>query len=185
MIKRRHNKGSVPKNELLEWAKTIVMAFVVALVLKATVVQSYVITTGSMNPTIIPHDRVFGNRFIYRFADPKQGDIVAFKPPEKAVQLSGSTIPFVKRVIAVEGDTVSIHNGIVFVNGKKLSDPYVINHSNDDFPTTLVPPGNVFVMGDNRPNSLDSRMWDFLPKRNILAKAVFRFWPIQRAGVVR
>ncbi|HOX28844.1 MAG TPA: signal peptidase I [bacterium] len=184
-------------SETKEWIKSIVIALVLALVLKSVVVQSYMIPTGSMEPTIMPYDRVFGNRFIYRLHDPAPGDIISFRPPPAAVNSleylyaqdsqRGNTkvIPYLKRVIAVAGDTVRVHDGKVYRNNIPLDEPYIMEKPNYEFPTVRVPKDMVFVMGDNRCNSHDSHIWGFLPKRNIQAKAFFRFWPVKRIGVLR
>ncbi|MFA6450339.1 MAG: signal peptidase I [bacterium] len=188
------------KKEIKEWAKSIVIALALALFLKATVVQSYVITSGSMQPTINPSERVFGNRFIYRFHNPRQGDVVAFTPPPAAYEgrypteqvenslsgriLSGSKIiPYVKRVIGVEGDMVEVSNGVVYVNKKPLKENYLNCKPDYELMPVKVPKGDLFVMGDNRCNSNDSHIWGFLPMKNVEAKAFLRFWPIGRIGV--
>ena len=169
--------------EIIDWTRSILIAVALALIIKATVVQAYMIPTGSMMPTIMPKDRVFGNRFIYHFRHPERGDIIAFKPPP---DVSDGKIPFLKRVIAVDGDLIEIHEGAVSVNGKKLTEPYVKNHDFQDLPPTRVPDGMLFVMGDNRINSYDSSKWPdpFLPEKNVQAKAFFRFWPPDRIGTL-
>ena len=168
--------------EALDWARSILIAVVLAFIIKATIVQAYMIPTGSMKPTIMEGDRVFGNRFVYHIHKPERGDIIAFKPPDG---VSENKIPFLKRVIAVEGDTLEVRDGFVYVNGKITDEPYVISHAlDDDFGPVTVPEGNLFVMGDNRGNSYDSRLWrdHFLPAKNVQAKAFFRFWPPGRVG---
>lgn len=195
--------------ETKEWVKSIVIALVLALVLKAYVVQAYMIPTGSMEPTIMPRDRLFGNRFIYHFRDPKPGDIIAFIPPEsvtgnvdilmrRARDARDRAFPhlrrgaggervvsYLKRVVAVGGDTVAVHGGRVYLNGVPLDEPYIREELNYEYPPVKVPEGKIFVLGDNRCNSHDSHVWGFLPRKNIQAKAFFRFWPPGRIGVVR
>jgi signal peptidase I len=165
--------------EILDWARSILIAVVLAFIIKATVIQAYVIPTGSMKPTIMEQDRVFGNRFIYKFQTPHRGDIIAFRPPPGVSQ---DNIPFLKRVIAVEGDTIEIRQGEVYLNGNHDPEPFVKNHSLETLPIMTVPKGQLFVMGDNRTSSFDSRNWSFLPARNVQAKAFFRFWPPGRVG---
>ncbi|MFA6450340.1 MAG: signal peptidase I [bacterium] len=191
----KSQKRTQAVNEIKEWIKSIAIALGLALLLKAYVVQSYMIPTPSMVPTIMPKDRVFGNRFIYRFRDPRPGDVIAFKPPfasaetEKSVfsRFGGSdrVIPYLKRVIAVGGDTVEVRNRTVYINNIPLDEPYIYEKPNYDYPTVTVPRDDLFVMGDNRCNSHDSHVWGFLPKENVQAKAFFRFWPLHRIGVVR
>lgn len=167
--------------EVKDWGRSIIIAVALALVIKATIVQAYMIPTGSMKPTIMEGDRVFGNRFIYHFQHPHRGDIIAFKPPEG---VGDGKIPFLKRVVAVAGDTVEIHEGRVIINGVTLDEPYIKNHSYNDFEPLRIPKGYLFVLGDNRANSYDSSKWPtpFLPEKNIQAKAFFRFWPVNRIG---
>lgn len=172
------------KSEMWEWAKSIVSALLLALVLRATVVQAYVIPTGSMEPTIIPKDRVFGNRFIYRFREPERGDIIAFKPPEN-IFVEKTSDSLLKRVVGVEGDVIRVHNHKLWVNGKSMEEPYIMAPPVYEFPPTKVPQGMVFVMGDNRNDSYDSHMWGPLPRKNIQAKAFFRFWPLNRIGILK
>jgi len=176
--------------EIFDWGKSIAIAVVLAVVMKATVVQSYVIPTESMVPTIMPSDRVFGNRFIYRFHGPQRGDIIAFIPPEAARERqdprekTGRIIPYMKRVIALEGDTVEVRRGVVFVNGKPLEEPYVEAPPLYEMRPVKVPAGKIFVLGDNRANSYDSHIWGFVPVENIQAKAFLRYWPPGRAGLL-
>lgn len=172
------------KNEMVEWAKSIVFALLLALVLRATVVQAYVVPTGSMEPTIVPKDRVFGNRFIYRFRAPERGDIIAFKPPENVV-FDKTSDSFLKRIVGVESDVIRVHNHQLWVNGKPVEEPYIVSPPMYEFPAMRVPRGAVFVMGDNRNDSYDSHMWGPLPRKNIQAKAFFRFWPPNRIGILK
>jgi signal peptidase I len=159
-----------------------------------------VITSGSMEPTIMPSERVFGNRFIYRIRSPRSGDIIAFTPPPAAYEgrypadsvenslagrlMSGTKIiPYVKRVMAVEGDTVEVRGGTLFINNKPVKESYLNCKPDYEMAPVKVPKGDLFVMGDNRCNSNDSHVWGFLPKKNVQAEAFFRFWPPARIGI--
>ncbi|HAK58780.1 MAG TPA: signal peptidase I [Nitrospiraceae bacterium] len=164
-----------------EYTKSVLIALILALGVRATIVSAYVIPTGSMRPTIVENDRIMGNKFIYFFVDPEPGDIVVFTPPEAA---HTDAPRFVKRVIGVEGDWIEVKNGNVFRNGSPLSEPYIEQAPDYTLPLFRVPDGQVFVLGDNRRNSLDSHVWGFLPKQAIFARAMFRYWPLSRMGLV-
>jgi signal peptidase I len=164
-----------------EYVKSILIALVLSLVVRVAIVEGYLIPSGSMLPTIAENDRILSNKFIYRFTYPEPGDIVVFTPPEWAYT---NAPRFVKRVIGIEGDWIEIKNGIVFRNGNPLSEPYIKQPPDYTLPLFRVPEGSLFVLGDNRRNSHDSHIWGFLPKKNIIAKAMFRYWPPKRIGVV-
>ncbi len=155
----------------------VVLAFALATGIRTFVVQPYVIPTGSMIPTIGIGERVLANKFIYRFDSPKQGDIVVFDDPTKTVPT------LIKRVIAVGGQTVDIKDGAVWVDGTKLDEPYVYGKPSEPgdviLPLTL-PEGQVWLMGDNRTNSHDSRWFGPQPVSIIHGKAFVRYWPLNR-----
>ncbi|MEW5945844.1 MAG: signal peptidase I [bacterium] len=184
---RAGTRDSAPPavREAVEWIKTIIPVLCLFLLLRATVVQSYVIPTGSMAPTVMPGDRIFGLRFVYLFREPRRGEIVAFQPPARALEPGEKRFSFLKRVIAVENDVVSVRGGKVFVNGVALDEPYVGEPPRYVLPPARVPRGMLFVLGDNRNRSKDSHVWGFLPADNVRAKAFIRFWPPARAGLVR
>ena len=164
---------------LAEYGIILVVAFVVVFgVLRPFVVKSFWIPSESMVPTLEVGDRIFVNRFIYRFFEPERGDIVVFDSLETDDEL-------IKRVVAVPGDRVRVRNGILRVNGDFPDEPYavpVVFPDGSDFGPTRVPEGEVFVMGDNRPNSHDSRFFGPVPTENIQGEAFFRFWPPSRIG---
>jgi signal peptidase I len=169
------------KAVLFDWAKTIAIAIILALVIRTTIVGSYLVPTGSMEPTIGIGDRLLGCKFLYWFTAPKPGDIVVFEPPPAA----HTTIPrFVKRIVAIEGDTVTIKNGTLYVNGQRVEEPYAA-HPRYALAPIKIPNGSLFVLGDNRNNSADGHVWGFLPKKNVEARIVFRFWPLMRIGTVK
>lgn len=142
------------------------------------VVEAFWIPSGSMIPTLQINDRVLVNKFIYRFTEPERGDIVVFRSVD-----DGDT-ELIKRVVALPGDTVAVRSGRLIVNGERQREPF----TNKNFPDrsfyarTTVPKNNVFVMGDNRANSQDSRVFGPLPKKNIEGEAFLRFWPLDRIG---
>lgn len=159
----------------------LVVAVLIAFFLKALIIQPFWIPTGSMIPTLMPGDRVLALKFIYRFTEPKPGDIIVFLPP------NGESKDYIKRIIAVGGQKVSIKDGKVFVDGKPLSEPYLSPEYFDSgsMDEVVVPEGYVFVMGDNRPNSLDSRSFGPVPGSTIIGKAVLIYWPPSRIRLLR
>ena len=142
------------------------------------VVEAFWIPSGSMIPTLEINDRVLVNKFIYRFTEPKPGDVVVFS------SVDDRNTDLIKRVVAVAGDRVSVRTGRLFIDGKPQREPF----TNKKFPDRsfsapiTVPKGHVFVMGDNRSNSSDSRVFGPLPKENIEGEAFLRFWPLGRIG---
>jgi signal peptidase I len=172
------------KSELKEWGKTLFMTAALSLALRVAVVEAFVVPTGSMLPTIEIGDRLLGSKFHYWIWPPKQGDVVVFRPPEEAQRLSNQKAPrYVKRVIATGGDEVEIRAGRVFVNGEELKEPYVAAPPTYRIPPVIVPDGQLFVLGDNRNESLDSHVWGFLPEEALIAHVFARYWPPKRLGV--
>ena len=179
----------------------ILMAFALALIIKSLFLQAFWIPTGSMEPTLVPGDRVIVAKVPYYFHDPRRGDIIVFeepdpaKEPERGVvgalthwlgQGLGFTAPdnpdYIKRVIGEPGDVVYARGGHVFVNGVRISEPYLTERT-ARFPDTTVPEGKLFVMGDNRNNSLDSRFGlGFVPIDRVIGKAVWIVWPVDNVG---
>jgi signal peptidase I len=165
---------------ILDWLVVIVIAVAVALLLRAFVLQAFWIESGSMETTLEVRDRVMISRLSYRVGDPGAGDIIVFDRPEG---LGGETRDLIKRVIAVEGETVEGRDGAVFVNGIELVEPYLDpGITTSYFAPTLVPDDHVWVMGDNRNRSSDSRVFGPIPVDDIAGKTFFRFWPLDRLG---
>lgn len=166
---RRQSFGSW----LGEMAVLVVIAYVVATVIKLFIVQPFYIPSGSMEPTLMPGDRVLVNKFIYRFTPPKPGDIVVLPAPGV-----GNEIDLIKRIVAVGGQSVELREGTLFVDGKAISEPFVAPVKDfTHFGPYDVAPGQVFLMGDNRTNSEDSRFIGALPASSILGKAFIIYWP--------
>jgi signal peptidase I len=177
----------------LDWILTIVGAIAIVLAIKAWVVNPYRIPSSSMEPTL--HcarpgagcvarfsDRVLANRFIYHFRNPRRKEIVVFNTPPLAAQRCGAGGTFVKRLIGLPGDTVSEDNGIVSIDGKPLKEPYVKPERRDHEPsrTWHVPNGFYFMMGDNRSQSCDSRVWGPVPRKNLIGEVFMTYWPPNR-----
>lgn len=157
----------------------VVLAFVLAGAIRSWVVQPYVIPSGSMLPTIELQDRVIANKFIYRFSEPERGDIVVLDDP------TGSVDTLIKRVIALGGETIDLVDGEVVIDGVVLDEPYT--HGLPSEPMTqampyTVPVGSVWLMGDYRTSSADSRVFGSVPLSKVRGRAIFRFWPIDRIG---
>ncbi len=157
-----------------EFLVTVFVAFVLVFgVVRPFVVEAFRIPSESMVPTLEVGDRVLANKFVYRFGEPQRGDIVVFEDIEDDQTL-------IKRVVGVAGDEIEVRNGTLLVNGEEQEEPYL----NENLPftgsyePTEVPEEHVFVMGDNRANSADSRMFGPLPVENIEGEAFMRFWPV-------
>ncbi|OGW91517.1 MAG: signal peptidase I [Omnitrophica bacterium RIFCSPHIGHO2_02_FULL_63_14] len=170
-----------------EWGQSLIIALVVTLIVRTYVIQAFKIPSGSMRPTFLEGDKIFVNKYIYRFKDPQRGDIVVFRFPDKT---GGKKKDFIKRLAGLEGDKVEIRDGRVIVNGQELNDPgtfgkfyyYNAEPYGGPYDQIRVPEDSFYVLGDNSSNSTDSRYWGFVPRKNVLGKAVFRWWPPKRMG---
>lgn len=160
--------------EVKDWLISIVVAVVLAFLIRQFVVELYIVDGPSMRPTLQSQQRLVVNKFIYSFREPEKGEILVFQYPRDPSR------DFIKRVIATPGDTVEIKDGRVLVNDQVLSEDYILEKTRGDYPKSTVPQGTVFVMGDNRNNSEDSRFADvgFVPDALIKGKAVLVFWPV-------
>jgi signal peptidase I len=166
---------------VLEFLVILVVSFVLVFgFVRPFVVEAFWIPSASMVPTLKYGDRVLVNKFIYRFTEPERGDVIVFKSVQDDQQ------DLIKRVVGVPGDKISVRGGRLFVNGEPQREPYVNKKLPDRSfaaPTT-VPENHVFVMGDNRANSQDSRVFGPVPKENIEGEAFLRFWPPGRIGLL-
>ncbi len=180
------------KSVFREYFEAIVIAVLLALFIRTFVVQAFKIPSGSMLPTLQIGDHLLVNKFIYGikvpfsgkmvvpFKDISRGDVVVFRFPKDR------SVDYIKRVIGTPGDTVEIKNKQVFVNGKPIDDPHAHISSSaildkevsprDNFGPILVPENRIFVMGDNRDNSYDSRFWGFVDQKDVLGKAFILYW---------
>lgn len=159
----------------------VVLAFVLAAGIRTFVVQPYVIPSGSMEPTIEIEDRVLANKFIYRFGDPEPGDVVVLDDP------TGTVPTLIKRVVATGGQTVDLRDGLVVVDGVTLDEPYTHGLPSEPMSQAVtfpyqIPADSVWLMGDNRANSADSRVFGAVPLSEIRGQAFVTFWPFDRFG---
>ena len=172
--------GHGTTRQLLEWAVVIVGAVLVALVLRAFLVQAFYIPSESMESTLLTRDRVLVNKLSYRLHDVNHGDVIVFHKPD---DVPCDICDLIKRVVAVPGDTVEAQGNVVYINGQELQEPYLDPGTvTNDFPRQVVPPGHVFVMGDNRSESLDSREFGPVPQERVVGRAFVLFWPLNRIG---
>jgi signal peptidase I len=207
---RRHSRNPVDRltrglpNGLritIDWIVTIVGAIAIVLLVKAFVVNPYRIPSSSMEPTL--HcaspavgcearfsDRVLANRFLYRIRDPRRGEIIVFKTPPAAQVKCGAGGTFVKRLIGLPGDVLELRviggDGYVYINGRPLKEPYIEKDrraATQGYGPVKIKPGNYFMMGDNRSQSCDSRMWGTVPRANLIGKVFATYWPPNRLSL--
>jgi len=171
------------KSPLREAIETIVWSLVIALLIIHFVVQSFYIPSSSMEPTLVPGERVLVAKFYYRFTEPQRGDIIVFRYPiDKRKNL-------IKRVIGLPGEKIKIANGMVYVNGEPLEGEkfnrtyYDVGFYGEGEKT--VPEDSYFVLGDNSQNSDDSRFWGYVPRKNILGRAFCIYWPPNQISILR
>lgn len=176
-------QGQSILKEIWDYAKIIVVVFVIAFLLGHFVYLNARIPSGSMEQTIMTGDRVFGNRLAYKTKDPERFDIVIFEYPDDPSQL------FVKRIIGMPGDTVNIVDGKAYINDSEepLDDSFCPETPLGSFGPYEVPEGCYFMLGDNRNHSADSRYWQntFVEKDAILAEVAVRYWPLNKIGTVK
>ncbi len=173
------------KSIIIEYAKIIVTALVISFLLRAYVAEARYIPSESMLPTLKIGDRLIVDKISFEINginDLQRGDIVVFDPP--ASFKSKDDIPLIKRVIGLPGETIAIKNGIVYINGAPLDEPYILEKPKNDFKPYVIPENNIFLMGDNRNNSSDSRYWGPLPVQNVIGKAEFRYYPFNHIGTI-
>ena len=184
--------GKSKKNVIREYAEAIIIAILIALFIRTFVVQAFKIPSGSMKPTLLVGDHLLVNKFVYGVKipflrktlipvdNPERGDIVVFIYPVDRSK------DFIKRVVGVAGDTIAIKNKRIYINGSPSNDGHGVHTDSLIFPGSLqprdnfgpvtVPPGHIFVMGDNRDESYDSRFWGFVDLRDVLGKAFIIYW---------
>lgn len=166
--------------KILDILKMILLALIISFGVRVAFVEAYWVPTGSMKPTILEGDRILGEKVSYRLSRPKAGDIIVFTPPAAA----GTQAPrLVKRVVGVENDLIEVKGGAVHRNGIRLNEPYILDSPGYVMRPVRVPEGHLFVLGDNRQNSLDSHVWGFVPEKAVIARGVLCYWPLSRIGL--
>lgn len=171
------------------WIKPLFIAAVLAIFIRTYMVGPYKIPTGSMRPNLMEGDRIFVDKLTYRFKEPQRGEIIVFKYPLDRKK------DFVKRLVAFGGETVEIRDGQIYVNGTKIENPpsftgrFYYNREDWDYGKTgqkiQVPPDHLFVLGDNSAQSSDSRNWGFVPRKNLVGRAVLIWWPPTRFRIIK
>lgn len=182
-----------PLRTLIDWSLTVTLAVLAVLVFQAEVAKPYRIPTSSMEPTL--HcgspadgcrarfsDRVVANRIVYRLQAPARGDIVVFKTPASARSACNAGGTFVKRIVGLPAEKVSMRNGLVLIDGVPLTERYLApSHRGHESGEWLAGEG-YFVLGDNRARSCDSRRWGVVPRDSIIGRVDIRYWPPNRIG---
>jgi signal peptidase I len=183
------------KSQLRDWSEALIVAAVLALIIRTFVIQAFKIPSGSMEDTLLIGDHLLVSKFIYglqvpfsdepvlSIRDPERGDIIVFEFPEDKDKSYFNRRDFIKRVVGIPGDRIEIRNKNVYVNGKRYLTPEAVYKDGnmtagprDNMPLITVPPDNYFVMGDNRDRSYDSRFWRFVDRTAIKGKAFIKYW---------
>ncbi|MDT8862349.1 signal peptidase I [Alkalihalobacillus sp. MEB130] len=173
-------------NEWLEWGKAFFIAIVFAIIIRTFVFTSYEVQGESMSPSVYDGERFIVNKLGYGFTEPNRFDLIVFHANEDE--------DYIKRIIGLPGDVVSYREDVLYINDVAVQEPFLEqrlaehkwgSYTNDFVVPEVVPEGHVFVLGDNRPNSLDSRRLGFIEIEQIVGKVDVRFWPITEAGILR
>jgi signal peptidase I len=176
---------------LLEIVETLVLTLIIFWVIQSFVAQPYKVQQQSMEHTLEPDQYVLVDKLTPHFDTYKRGDIVVFNPPQNWVQQEGQ--PYIKRIIGVGGDTIGLKGGFVYLNGTKLIEPYVFKDANDVTQPTediigagtwVIPEGELFLMGDHRGNSADSREFGPVDVKDVIGRAWLRYWPITTFTII-
>ena len=165
--------------------RLVAIALVLALLIRIFIAEPRYIPSNSMLPTLHTGDRLVVEKVSYHFHQPEKGDIVVFEPPQLLQNLGyRKDQVFIKRIIGKPGQKVSVNNGKVYIDDQPLAEDYIAEPPDYQLASVQVPDNEFFVMGDNRNDSNDSHVWGFLPKQNIIGRAVFRFFPFDRIGLI-
>ncbi|HEX4834756.1 MAG TPA: signal peptidase I [bacterium] len=179
IVKRTYQIPPIIRRSIVETLDACIFAAVLSLVIITFVIQAFYIPSGSMEPTLMINDRILVAKFLYRFEPVARGDVIVFRYPLNTQR------DFVKRVVGQPEDRVQLKEGVVYVNENRISETgYTIKPDFGNYGPVTVPSGQYFVLGDNRNNSEDSRFFGYVPRANIIGRAVFIYWPPQRIGFV-
>lgn len=167
--------------EFLSWALAFMVAITVGVFVHVFVMEPFEVDGSSMEPSFFSGDRVLLSKISYHLSSPRRGDVVVFHYP------ADPTRDFIKRVIGLPGDTVQVHNGYVYVNGRTIQEDYLRSFPLEEFPSARVPTDSYFVLGDNRNNSMDSRdsHVGFVQSKYLVGKVEMVYWPLQDFRVLR
>lgn len=170
-----------PRSAMASWIRDLLVALAIAAFIIIFLYQPVKVEGTSMMPGLTDQERIFINKFVYRFESISRGDIVVFHNPQDP------STSFIKRVIGVAGDRIQIDDGRVYVNGRLLTEPYIPEQFRDyvSSPELIVPPKTYFVLGDHRNMSWDSRKFGPVEEKHIYGKAVFVYWPVEKMGALR
>jgi signal peptidase I len=172
-------KVAKPKSWLREFLEALIPALIIVFVINAFLAQATRVEGESMVPNLHNNERLIIEKLSYRFHAPERGDIIVIKPPRQGTE------PLIKRVIGLPGDIIAIHDGKVYINEQALDEPYITIQTAGIMEQQLVPEGYVFVMGDNRGASNDSRSFGAVPLQDIIGHAWLRYWPFNVVGVIK
>jgi len=165
------------KSVVREMLESIIPAILIAVLLNLFVVQPTKVRGESMEPTLHTNEYLLVEKISYRLHPPRRGDVVVFKYPRDEAE------NFIKRVIAVPGDTVEIVSGRVYINGQPIVEPYLLQLPRENMPPTTIPEGKLFVLGDNRLNSNDSRAFGMVTLEEVVGRAWLRYWPLNEVSL--
>lgn len=182
----RHRKRSQGKRATAEWVIVVLVALLVAFLVRTFLFQTFYIPSASMEPTLQIGDRIIVSKITYKVRSVERGDIVVFRAPAAEHNACGDpgVTDLVKRVIGLPGETIGSRGNSVLINGRVIAQPWFPSTPlGPPIATQVIPKGEYFVMGDNRTDSCDSRTWGTVPAGNIVGHVVFRIWPLNRIGV--
>jgi signal peptidase I len=189
MATKHRHRDAAAKRTVPAWREnleSLIWAVAIALVIRTWIIAPFKIPSGSMRTTLIEGDRILVNKFIYRFHEPRRGDIIVFRYPNDPKR------PFIKRLAGLGGDAVEIRDGDVLIDGRKLDNGGLLsaNHYVNDGAfgginqVIHIPAGEFYVLGDNSSSSHDSRFWGFVPRRLVIGRAICIFWPLNRLRIL-